>query len=188
VAWSPDGTRLASAGNDREVRIWDPVTGTAVGTLSGHTGGVWAVAWSPDGTRPASAGDDQAVRITPIDARRAARRWVRWLRRPARLPVGSPLLAPDPVTATALSFAPTGALAAALTDGSIAVLPTDPTAPQQPVTRLLGLPDAGWAVFYGDHRYRLVGEPAGRFWWTAGLCRFEPGELDGYGVERLDER
>ena len=29
------------------------------------------------------------------------------------------------------------------------------------------------------------GDPEGRFWWTAGLCRFEPGELDGFGVERL---
>jgi hypothetical protein len=66
-------------------------------------------------------------------------------------------------------------------------VPADPTGPQ-PVIRLLGLPDGGWAVFSGHRRYSLVGEPAGRFWWTAGLCRFEPGELDGHGVERLDER
>jgi hypothetical protein len=28
-------------------------------------------------------------------------------------------------------------------------------------------------------------QPAGQFWWTAGLCRFEPGELDNHGIERL---
>jgi hypothetical protein len=43
----------------------------------------------------------------------------------------------------------------------------------------------GWVAFQGDHRYPLSGDPAGRFWWSAGLCRFEPGELDGYGVERV---
>jgi hypothetical protein len=51
--------------------------------------------------------------------------------------------------------------------------------------RLRGLSDAGWAAFWGNHRYRLAGEPAGRFWWGAGLCRFEPDEVDGYGVERI---
>lgn len=50
---------------------------------------------------------------------------------------------------------------------------------------LISLPGGGWAAFWEEHCYRLHGDPAGRFWWTAGLCRFEPGELDGYGVERL---
>jgi hypothetical protein len=51
--------------------------------------------------------------------------------------------------------------------------------------RLIGLPDSGSATVYGEHRYRLHGDPAGQFWCSAGLCRFEPGELDGYGVEQL---
>ncbi len=45
---------------------------------------------------------------------------------------------------------------------------------------LLSLDDGGWAVVCPDGRYKLSGNPAGRFWWTAGLCRFEPGELDPY--------
>jgi len=62
VAWSPDGTRLATASSDG-VRLWDPTTGHQLATLTGHTDGVRAVAWSPDGTRLATAGDDRQVRL-----------------------------------------------------------------------------------------------------------------------------
>ncbi len=69
-------------------------------------------------------------------------------------------------------------------NGSFALTPVRPDRSRH-VTRLIDLPDGGWAAFHGDHRYELNGNSAGRFWWTAGLCRFEPGELDGYGVEAL---
>lgn len=63
VAWSPDGTRLASGGYDYTVRVWDMTTGAALAVLDGHTSAVESVAWSPDGMRLASASSDGTMRV-----------------------------------------------------------------------------------------------------------------------------
>ena len=63
VAWSPDGSRLASAGRDGLVKIWDASTGRRIAELRGHTDVVFGIAWSPDGQRLASSSDDSTVRI-----------------------------------------------------------------------------------------------------------------------------
>lgn len=72
VAWEPGGTRIASAGADRTVRVWEAETGAARLTYRGHTRllnivnlqtGISTVAWSPDGQRILSAGSGSAVHI-----------------------------------------------------------------------------------------------------------------------------
>jgi WD40 repeat protein len=63
VAFSRDGTRLASYSRDQTVRLWDGTTGKAIATLRGHTGAISRGVFSPDGQRFISASEDQTLRL-----------------------------------------------------------------------------------------------------------------------------
>ncbi|WP_330348241.1 TIR domain-containing protein [Streptomyces sp. NBC_00582] len=112
---------LATAGDDRTVRLWDAHTGRETAALSGHTGRVLAVAFSPDGSLLASGGEDGTVRLWDVPA-----------------------------------------------DGPAALRAT-----------LVGLP-GGWAALAPSGGYKYEGDVTGEFWHAVGMCRFEPGELDGH--------
>lgn len=59
VAWSPNGQRLASAGADNTVQVWNAADGSYVYTYSGYDATIRSVAWSPDGQRLVSGSEDK---------------------------------------------------------------------------------------------------------------------------------
>jgi eukaryotic-like serine/threonine-protein kinase len=64
VAFSPHGERLASAGEDGKIKVWNSGKGALVQTLpNAHTNSVVAVAFHPDGRHLASAGADGQVKV-----------------------------------------------------------------------------------------------------------------------------
>lgn len=65
VAFSPDGTRLATAGADALIRIYDATTNEEkpLQVFSSHSDWVYAIGWSPDGKRMASASRDKTAKF-----------------------------------------------------------------------------------------------------------------------------
>ena len=63
LEWSPDGKRIASAGFDSHIIVWDTETGSQLAILRGHTSHVGGVKWSRDGKRLASVSYDRTVRL-----------------------------------------------------------------------------------------------------------------------------
>src|SRR5262245_13580552 len=68
VAFSPNGKQLASASEDRTVKMWNAGSGAALQTLEGHSDSVRVVAFAPDGKQLASASKHKTVRLWDTDS------------------------------------------------------------------------------------------------------------------------
>ncbi|MHC5765361.1 MAG: WD40 repeat domain-containing protein [Nostoc sp.] len=66
VAFSPDGKTIASASDDKTVKVWDAVTAKEITSFKGHSERVWGVAFSPDGKTIASASSDKTVKVWKV--------------------------------------------------------------------------------------------------------------------------
>lgn len=70
VQFSHDGSKLATASQDRTVNIYETVTFKRLHTFSQHSGEVTYVAWSPDDTKIISCSQDCKARVFDVESGR----------------------------------------------------------------------------------------------------------------------
>ena len=68
VAFSPDGSLIATGTGFRRVKLWHATTGQNIDTFNDHRALVRAVSFSPDGRTLASASDDGTVVLRDLAA------------------------------------------------------------------------------------------------------------------------
>ena len=62
-AFSSDGARLLSAGDEGTLKLWDVASGRLIRTFVGHANYVYSVVFSSDGSRIVSASKDKTIKL-----------------------------------------------------------------------------------------------------------------------------
>ena len=68
VAFSPDGSRIATGGEDGSTKLWDR-DGKPITSINSNLGRVYSVAFSPDGSRIATGGSDGSTQLWDKDGK-----------------------------------------------------------------------------------------------------------------------
>lgn len=63
VAWASNGLSLAAGLEDHTVKIYEPLTGSLIRTLTGHTDSIRTIAYSADGATLASGSWDSRIKL-----------------------------------------------------------------------------------------------------------------------------
>jgi len=126
VAWSSDGTRVATASDDKTARVWDAGTGQPITAPLQHDDRVGRVVWSPDG------------RYLATESGTAARVW------DARTGVAaSPPLA-HPGYVRAIAWSPEGRRLLTASDAAARIWSTATWDPSSPITHDRTIVTAAW--------------------------------------------
>jgi len=73
LAYTRDGKRLASGGQDRAIKVWDTTSGSELFSLRGHTNRIMSVDFSLNGARLVSASIDGTARVWDVTSGPEAR-------------------------------------------------------------------------------------------------------------------
>ena len=66
VAFSPDGSTIATGSYDKLVKLWDAATGKELRTFKEHSDAVYSVAFLPGGTQLVSGAGDRTLKIWDV--------------------------------------------------------------------------------------------------------------------------
>ena len=77
VAFSPDGSTLASVGADKKICLFDGKTGEDKGEIgvNEHKGSIFGVSWAKDSKRFVTSSADQTVKIWDLEAGKLVQSW-----------------------------------------------------------------------------------------------------------------
>jgi WD40 repeat protein len=67
VAFSPDSKKLATAGADRIIRVYETESGKLLAQIEDHADWIFDIAFSPDGKRLASASRDKTCKVFDVE-------------------------------------------------------------------------------------------------------------------------
>lgn len=68
AVFSPDESKVATAGYDREIILWDAESGEPIRSFQGHNGAIFDLAFSPDGQVLVSACADETAKVWSVES------------------------------------------------------------------------------------------------------------------------